>query len=108
MDTLLTYIGPIGLLCLIVGYSLFQSKQKKQAKKPSKPACPKCRSHNLTTYTPEKAEYDMRAGMVGYAIDEMDGAMTAMLYEADKTYYHCLFCGHRFSKKENRYLPETE
>ena len=105
MDALLTYIGPISLLCLIVAYSLFRSKQKKQAKKT---ACPKCRSHNLTTYTPEKAEYSMKAGMVGYAMDEMDGAMLAILYEADKTYYHCRFCGHRFSKKENRYIPETQ
>ncbi|HEL2555501.1 TPA: hypothetical protein TZ318_001164 [Streptococcus suis] len=46
--------------------------------------------------------------MIGHAIDGIEGAMFAMLYEADRTYYRCQHCGYRFSRKENRFISNIE
>ncbi|WP_449456348.1 hypothetical protein [Streptococcus suis] len=46
--------------------------------------------------------------MIGHAINGIEGAMFAMLYEADWTYYRCQHCGHRFSRKENRFISNIE
>ncbi|HEL1556674.1 TPA: hypothetical protein TXJ05_000844 [Streptococcus suis] len=108
MNTLLEYIGPIILLILIISYSFYRRfhPDTKDTKQP--PRCPKCKSIKLQTYTPSRKQYSRKAGMFGHALNGVEGAMFAMLYEADRTYYRCQYCGHRFSRKENRFISNIE
>lgn len=107
MNTLLEYIGPIVLLVLILAYSIyrkFKPSDEQASKRP--PTCPKCKSNKLQIIRPKRKQYSRKAAMVGSTINGMKGAMFAMLYEADRTHYRCSYCGHQFSRKENRFIAE--
>ena len=108
MNTFLEYIGAIILIILIISYSFYRRfhPDTKDTKQP--PRCPKCKSIKLQMYTPSRKQYSRKAGMVGHAINGVEGAMFAMLYEANRTYYRCQYCGQRFSRKENRFISNIE
>ncbi|MFM0900784.1 hypothetical protein P7J55_11145, partial [Streptococcus suis] len=61
----------------------------------------------LFQWAPKKRGYSPRDVIIGQAIGGRNGAMFALLYEADKTHYHCQFCGHNFAIKENRFIRES-
>jgi hypothetical protein len=104
MNTLLEYIGPIFLVILIISYSFYRrfhpdTKDTKQAHLGVQNVS--LLSFNL--YLSRK-QYFRKAGMVGHAINGVEGAMFAMLYEANRTYYR-QYCGHRFSRKKTVLSP---
>lgn len=108
MTYLMDYIGPISLLVIILiyaGYTHVTKKRSSNQTKTQKPtSCPKCHSTKLQVYQPVKTTYSRKAAAIGHVLDGTRGALFAMLYEADRTHYHCRFCGTRFSKKENRFI----
>ncbi|CYU96981.1 TPA: hypothetical protein U2D46_000768 [Streptococcus suis] len=106
MMDLLEYIGPILFITAIISYSLYRRFKDSKATI-NVPKCPKCKSEKLQKYPPKKREYSPRDAIIGQAIGGRNGAMFALLYEADKTHYHCRFCGHNFAIKENRLIRES-
>lgn len=103
MNTLIEYIGPITLLVLIISYSIYRRCHPNNMDTKQALNCPKCKSIKLQTYVPTQKRYSRKAGMIG-----LEGAMFAMLYEADRTYYRCQHCSYRFSRKENRFISNIE
>ncbi|HEL1592730.1 TPA: hypothetical protein TXY98_001697 [Streptococcus suis] len=103
MMNLLEYIGPILFITAIISYSLYRRFKDSKATI----NVPKCKSEKLQKYPPKKREYSPRDAIIGQAIGGRNGAMFALLYEADKTHYHCRFCGHNFAIKENRLIRES-
>ncbi len=108
MNTLIEYIGPIILIVLVISYSIYRRRHPNNMDTKHALKCPKCKSIKLQTYVPTQKRYSRKAGMIGHAINGIEGAMFAMLYEADRTYYRCQHCGYRFSRKENRFISNIE
>ncbi|HEM6302335.1 TPA: hypothetical protein U2D09_000505 [Streptococcus suis] len=106
MNTLIEYIGPIIFIVLIISYSIYRRCHPKNMDTKQVLKCPKCNSVNLAKYTPKKQGYSPRDAIIGHAVGGKNGAIFALLYESDKSHFHCRFCGHRFAVKENRFVKE--
>ncbi|MGQ7462544.1 hypothetical protein ACTGZQ_08480 [Streptococcus suis] len=106
MMNLLEYIGPILFITAIISYILSRMFTDSKATI-IVPKCPKCKSEKLQKYTSKKLRYSPRDAIIGQAIGGRNSAMFALLCEADKTHYHCRFCGHNFAIKENRLIRKS-
>ncbi|MGQ7393421.1 hypothetical protein HO665_01210 [Streptococcus suis] len=108
MKNLLEYIGPIGLITLIIAYSIYRrlhpTTEDDKHHLPSR--CPECSSTSIQAYKPARKRYSRTAAMMGHLLNGSRGAWFTTLYEADRTYYYCRYCGHKFDRKENRFLAE--
>lgn len=95
------------ILAIFIVHSYWARKHPKVNSPKNAITCPKCHSKNLTIENPKRKQFSAQAALIGNAINGREGAMYTMLYEADKNYYRCRFCGHRFTYKK-RYIGESK